>query len=425
MNASRSARKVYSVSELTNLLKTAIEQQFGAITIAGEISNMRLYSSGHLYFTLKDRNAIISAVLFANRRSWLNFQPQDGMYVEASGNLSLYAPRGTYQLICEDLQLAGEGEILKMLAERKRRLEGEGLFDTERKRPLPRFPRQVAVVTSPNGAVIRDIIRVIGRRDTSLNIVILPTLVQGNEAGKNIAARIRQADHFRLGDVIIVARGGGSLEDLLPFSEEGVLRAIAASGLPVISAVGHETDVPLCDLVADLRAATPSEAAERVSSDQAQLRRTILGLGHEIIARFLERYRRLRRQLQQLTPQLLAQYVNTSLQLARLRLESAVEQLNGDVRHSLDEVRHRLELSVATIRAASPWATLQRGYAIVRGEGDRLLTDAFQARPNEPLTIHFAASLLRARSLTSDYKQTIDTKTETEFKEDDNHNGEL
>ena len=408
------SRRIYSVSELTSLLKTTIEQQFANVTIEGEISNLRLYNSGHLYFTIKDSNAVISAVLFANRHGRLAFQPQDGMKVEASGSVSVYPPRGNYQLICEDLQPAGEGALLKMLAERKRRLAAEGLFDSERKQPLPPFPQRVAVVTSPNGAAIRDIIRVTGRRDAGLNLVILPTLVQGAEAGAQIAAQIARADRFQLGEVIIVARGGGSLEDLLPFSDEVVLRAIAAAQTPIISAVGHETDVPLCDLVADLRAATPSEAAERVSYDRVQLQRQVLGLGHEIVARFLERYRFVRLRLQQLDPARLAQDIYTSLQLARLRLENALEQSRTDIQRSLADLRHRLELAASTISAASPQATLQRGYAIVTHAGG-LLTDAAQAQPDEPLKIRFAASLLHAHTLSNDnYRQTIEPTTEIE-----------
>ncbi|MDY7030185.1 MAG: exodeoxyribonuclease VII large subunit, partial [Spirochaetota bacterium] len=220
--------RVFKVSEITTHIKELLESSFPAVSIEGELSNFRPASSGHWYFTLKDQDAVIQAVMFKYRSARVRFQPADGLKVIVRGNISVYAKRGNYQIICESMEKAGEGDILAMLEQRKRDLAAEGLFAPERKRPLPFFPRRIAVVTSPTGAAVRDILQVLGRRSSGLDVVILPAPVQGDEAGGKIAAQIRRANMLKLGDILIVGRGGGSLEDLLPFSEEEVVRAIAA-----------------------------------------------------------------------------------------------------------------------------------------------------------------------------------------------------
>ncbi|GHU45214.1 hypothetical protein FACS1894190_17300 [Spirochaetia bacterium] len=261
--------KKYSVSEITELIKQKLENGFGAVYIEGEISNCRPSSTGHLYFTLKDNAAAISAVMFKGSLRGLGFKPADGALVRVSGRISVYAQRGSYQIICETMEVAGSGDILAMLEKRKQLLAAEGLFAESRKKPLPAFPETVAVVSSPTGAAVRDIINVLGRRSSGLKVIILPAPVQGTQAAAFISRRIEQANMWKLADVLIVGRGGGSLEDLLPFSEECVVRAVAASAIPVVSAVGHEIDWALCDFAADLRAPTPSAAAELISQNQA------------------------------------------------------------------------------------------------------------------------------------------------------------
>jgi exodeoxyribonuclease VII large subunit len=255
---------VLSVSELTSLVKDVLEGSIPRVTVEGEVSNCRPSSAGHLYFALKDSNALLNAVMFRGRAAHLDFQPADGMLVRATGTLSVYAQRGTYQLIVDAMSSSGEGAILQMLEERKRRLAAEGLFDQEKKRPLPPYPASIAVVTSPTGAALQDILQITKRRNPCVNVVVLPCLVQGTEAAPAIARMIRAANYWHLGEVIIVGRGGGSLEDLLPFSDEEVVRAVAESTIPVVSAVGHEIDWALSDFAADLRAPTPSAAAEIV-----------------------------------------------------------------------------------------------------------------------------------------------------------------
>ncbi|MDR2662034.1 MAG: exodeoxyribonuclease VII large subunit, partial [Treponema sp.] len=251
----------YTVSELTGLIQANLENAFPQVLVEGELSNCRPSSTGHLYFSLKDPGAKIDGVMFKNRLAFLGFEPRDGMLLRVRGRISVYPQRGNYQLVCEDMELAGAGNILAMLENRKRALAAEGLFDPERKKPIPRFPETVGVVSSPTGAAVQDILNILKRRAEGIRVIILPAPVQGVDAAPIIARRIEQANRWNLAEVLIVGRGGGSLEDLLPFSEEAVVRAVAESEIPVISAVGHEIDNALSDLAADLRAPTPSAAA--------------------------------------------------------------------------------------------------------------------------------------------------------------------
>ncbi|MCL2205999.1 MAG: exodeoxyribonuclease VII large subunit, partial [Treponema sp.] len=226
-----------TVTELTELIRRTLEGGFPQVVVEGELSNFKPSSTGHLYFTLKDSGASIQGIMFKNRIRSLTFEPRDGMLLKVRGGLSVYAQRGTYSIVVEEMERSGEGDILAMLEERKRKLAAEGLFDEQRKRPIPRFPETVGVVSSPTGAALRDILNILKRRARGVRVVILPAPVQGAEAAPVIARRIEQANHWRMADVLIVGRGGGSLEDLLPFSEEVVVRAVASSRIPVVSAV--------------------------------------------------------------------------------------------------------------------------------------------------------------------------------------------
>ena len=257
-------RKIYSVSELSQQIRNLLEKEFPDVWVVGEVSNFRAASSGHLYFTLKDESAQIRAVCFRNQARYLKFRPQDGISVIARGHLSVYETRGEYQLYIEYLEPAGLGALQLAFEQLKQKLAAEGLFDPGRKKPLPLLPRTVGVVTSPTGAVIRDILRVLRRRFRNMNVMLGPVKVQGEGAAEEIVEGIKTLNRQTGVDVIIVARGGGSLEDLWAFNEEIVARAIAASKIPIISAVGHETDFTIADFVADLRAPTPSAAAALV-----------------------------------------------------------------------------------------------------------------------------------------------------------------
>ncbi|RPJ08472.1 MAG: exodeoxyribonuclease VII large subunit, partial [Spirochaetaceae bacterium] len=327
MNRLSPTDRIFSITEITSLIQSLLEEGFPDIRIEGEISNFRPASSGHLYFSLKDKDSIIQAVMFKNRSQGLGFKPADGMLVRARGSLSVYPKRGNYQIICEEMELAGEGDILAMLEERKRRLAAEGLFDSERKKKLPLFPSRLAVVTSPTGAAIRDILRVLSRRHAGLSIIVLPAAVQGQEAASQIASQIRTANRFKMADVIITGRGGGSLEDLLPFSDEQVVRAIAESKIPVISAVGHEIDFALSDFAADLRAPTPSAAAEMVTASREELSRRVQELGVTLTREMDGRISGLKQRLSHFTIPLLERDFHTFLQPLLQRVDDAKEEI--------------------------------------------------------------------------------------------------
>ncbi|HWM78482.1 MAG TPA: exodeoxyribonuclease VII large subunit, partial [Methylomirabilota bacterium] len=271
-------RRVYTVSELTAGIKGTLEGTFPAVWVEGEISNLRVPSSGHAYFTLKDEGAQLSAVLFRGRGRRVRFEPEDGMHVLAFGGLDVYAARGQYQLVVELMEPQGLGALQLAFEQLKRKLEAEGLFDEARKRPLPAFPRVIGIVTSPTGAAIRDMLNIIGRRFADLHILITPVRVQGDEAPGEIVQALLHLQEIANLDVIIVGRGGGSIEDLWAFNDERVARALAVCRVPVISAVGHETDFTIADFVADLRAPTPSGAAELVVREKLAVMETLADL---------------------------------------------------------------------------------------------------------------------------------------------------
>jgi exodeoxyribonuclease VII large subunit len=383
----RPVGKIYNVSELTQEIKGRIEGGFPVVAVEGEVSNFRPSSTGHLYFTLKDSGAVLSAVMFRGRLRSLGFEPSDGKKVIARGGLSVYPQRGAYQLICESLEAAGEGDLLAMLEALKRRLAGEGLFDDEKKKTLPLFPRRVAVVSSPTGAAIRDILKVLRRRSAGVHVVILPAPVQGEGADRLIAAQIRRANRYAMADVIIVGRGGGSLEDLLPFSSEEVVRAVAASRIPVISAVGHEIDTALSDYAADLRAPTPSAAAEAVSVAQEELLQRVRHLRLNMQEDIRYRAEKIRLLLDRFTAENLEERFQALLQPVLFRLDDAKEALLSAINTRAADLRGRLDLASAVLESCSPAGVLKRGYAVVRGSSGRILKSAAGLAAGEELFI--------------------------------------
>ncbi len=376
-----------TVSELTRRIKSHLEERFPFVAVEGELSNVRPSSAGHLYFTLKDDDAALSAVLFRGRAGGLAFTPEDGQQVVAHGNISVYARRGAYQIIVERLELAGVGRILAMLEERKRALAAEGLFDESRKRRLPVLPRRIALVTSPTGAALRDILQVIGRRNAGVDLVICPAAVQGDRAAEQIARMVEIAGVHRLGDVVIVGRGGGSLEDLLPFSDERVVRAIAACEVPVISAVGHEIDWALSDYAADLRAPTPSAAAELVAASREELVVRVRELGRSIVGRFLERYRHARLLMRQFSARELYRSYLMVAQPTIQEIDRLREELADAMSDRLSSDRHRLEIARRELASVSPAKIVERGYAIARDAGGTIVTDASRLRPEDALHV--------------------------------------
>lgn len=357
---------VLSVTELTTILKELIEVNFASITLEGEISNYKPSSSGHLYFTLKDTNAAIAAVMFRGRCQYLNFTPKDGMLVRVTGSLSVYPQRGSYQILVNTMEQAGSGDILRLLEERKQRLALEGLFDPENKRQLPFFPTTIGVVSSPTGAAVRDIVQIVQRRNPKISVIIFPCAVQGEDAAPQIVHQIETANAFNLVDVLIVGRGGGSLEDLLPFSEEAVVRGVAASSIPTISAVGHEIDWALSDFAADQRAPTPSAAAELatplLSDLQSQIQYHSDCLYHGVQNKFEK------------TKLLLKSFSLESMELRFRNIEQPLlqrfdygkENLLDSMSERVSGFKQRIVNAVQNLEGANPQTILARGYAMVR-----------------------------------------------------------
>jgi exodeoxyribonuclease VII large subunit len=378
------------VSELTEEVRATLEGAFDAeLAVRGEISNFKHHAARHMYFSLKDDAAVLRCVFFHPANSRLRFTPENGLEVVARGRLSLYPPQGSYQLYVTSLAVRGEGELMAALERLKKKLAAEGLFDEERKRPLPRFPRRVGVVTSPSGAAFRDIRNVLSRRWPGITIILRPTKVQGEGSAAEVAQAVADFDRAGVADVLIVGRGGGSLEDLWAFNEEVAVRAIAASRTPTISAVGHEVDWTLADFAADVRAPTPSAAAElavRVKEDVrdevAEMRLEALGAARDSVAAAREEIAAARRSYGfRAIPGRIAE--------RRQRVDEAAARASRAAGHALARYRGGYVEVARAFRALSPAATLERGYNVASRDG-KTVKRAAQATAGERLTLHFA-----------------------------------
>lgn len=359
--------KIFTVSELNGIIKEILEG-FPVITLEGEISNYRPNSSGHLYFNLKDNSSIVSAVMFRGAAYSLSFAPKDGMKVQVTGKLSVYGPQGKYQIIISKMSIAGEGDILRMIEERKRKLAAEGLFDQTKKKKLPAFPKTIGIVTSPTGAALRDILQITKRRNKCISVNIFPALVQGTDAATTIAQQIKTANTFNLCDVLIVGRGGGSLEDLLPFSEECVVRAIAESHIPVVSAVGHEIDWALSDYAADLRAPTPSAAAEIVVPQLSEIKTILLQYSNELYENSMNRVEKIKLMIKSFKPENLEMQFRSIEQPLLQRFDNAKEGLFQNIIQKLRDTRQYIENCETVLENASPQTIFNRGYSMVRNK---------------------------------------------------------
>ncbi|MBE6559199.1 MAG: exodeoxyribonuclease VII large subunit [Ruminococcaceae bacterium] len=386
----------FSVSQVNEYIKMLLESNptLKNIWVVGEISGAKLYASGHLYFSVKDENSVLSAVMFRSSLMNMDFRPEDGMRVLIHGRLSAYPPRGQYQLIADRMIPDGAGAMALAFEQLKNKLAAEGLFDPARKRPMPPHPRRIGVVTSPSGAAIHDIIRVAGGRDPSVEIILYPSLVQGDRAAASLVAGVRyfnqMKDHPELGvDLMIVGRGGGSAEDLWVFNHEALAREIAASQLPVVSAVGHEVDFSISDFVADLRAATPSAAAELIIPDSADARRYIDNLYARLKKPVEEGLRRRHATLDLLagagvliSPE--AMYIHRKEAIKGLgdRIDQTVLHLHAQSRQTLTRLTAQLE-------ALSPLAVLSRGYTLTQDGQGRVMTSAASLSEGDDLTVRF------------------------------------
>lgn len=358
-------RKIYKVSEINKIAKNLLEGEFPDIWLEGEISNLTLHSSGHLYFSLKDEEAQINAIMYKWQSGQLEFMPESGMKVIAQGKISVFVKGGRYQIIVYDLKPIGIGALQQAFEQLKRKLEKEGLFDKARKRPIPMLPQKIGIVTSPTGAAIRDILNIIERRFANVHILIHPVRVQGDQAAGEIAEAITYVnEHFPYLDVLIVGRGGGSLEDLWSFNREIVARAIYESRIPVISAVGHEIDYTIADFVADLRAPTPSAAAELVVSNKIELEKRILLLTSKIKSSMEHELDELTSQYRRLVESRVFLHPEEIYSQFQQDIDYYLERIVSHCTHFFDFQSERLNSLVGKLEVLSPLHILARGYSI-------------------------------------------------------------
>ena len=401
-------RRPLTVSQLTNSIRIALESRFVSVWVEGEISNFKDHSSGHWYFTLKDENAQLRAKCFRSTNTRIRFRPANGLKVRARGKLSVYAPRGEYELVVDALDPVGAGALQIAFEQLRERLQKEGLFAKELKRQLPVFPRRVGIVTSATGAAIRDILNVISRRTRTVHVLFSPAKVQGDAAGPDIARAIRfinayqeralsEGRHSDLVDVLIVGRGGGSTEDLWAFNTEEVARAIRKSAIPVISAVGHETDFTIADFVADVRAATPSAAAEIVAAREDQICSALDNMGRQLVRLTKYQIVNLRARVQQQALSHAFDEVKSRLANARGRLDTASSACDGVIAEKLQEGRKRLGLAAASLDALSPLGVLQRGYAIAQDASGKLLREADSVAVGDVVNVRLQKGKLGTR----------------------------
>lgn len=391
-------QKILSVTELNQLVRGKLERDpdLQSVCIRGEISNYKLYPSGHHYFSLKDSESAIRCVLFRGSAASLRFRPENGMQVLAVGRVSLYPRDGSYQFYCTRLLPDGAGDLSVAFEQLKQKLFQEGLFDPAHKKKLPAFPHRIGIVTSPAGAAVHDMLRILGKRYPLSRVILLPVRVQGAEAPGEIARAIDYANAHAIADVLIVGRGGGSVEDLWAFNDEGVSRAIFRSRIPVVSAVGHEPDVTISDFTADLRAATPSNAAELVAPDQSELRAALEGMRASMLASMRQRLTRSRQQLTGLSASPMLRNPMNYLQERRLRLD----KLTGDFRRVgtrlLQARRQGLIRLSASLDAMSPLKVLARGYSMTADADGRLISSVSEVSPGQSLTILVSDGRIRA-----------------------------
>jgi exodeoxyribonuclease VII large subunit len=454
----RPARRIWPVRELVGQVRELVEQRYGDVWVEGEISNYRPAPSGHVYFTLKDADAQLPIVLFRRQAMLLRFRPEDGLHVLVRGRVSVYEQRGQMQLVAETMEPVGAGSLQLAFEQLKERLKAEGLFDAARKRPLPAFPHTAGIVTSPTGAVIRDFLNIVARRHSGLNVLLYPVSVQGDAAPAEIEAAIAELNAANLAqpglvDLIVLARGGGSLEDLAAFNSERVARAIASSSLPVVSAIGHETDFTIADFVADLRAPTPSAAAELITEAQHKVAEYLANQSHRLdrATRFqlLQAQQKLGRlpisraearvstlihrqaqrlddfsfrvesaltaqlrqrqdQVADLAAAVLRHDPRQALAQARERLQSLSTRVDRSLDRNLQRAAARMGAAEARLHSLSPLAVLDRGYALVLAADGALIRSTAQLSPGDQLTTRLADGTFSSRVESTSHNKSAD-----------------
>ena len=377
------SEQIYTVSGLTRDIKMLLETRFPLIRVEGEISNYRKSPVGHHYLTIKDDFAQIQAVIFKSTYTKRPIELSDGIMVLATGSIAVYEPRGSYQLIISRIEEKGVGELQLAFDRLKRKLYEEGLFDESRKRAIPAFPQRIGVVTSPTGAAIRDILNVLDRRFSNLHVILNPTRVQGSEAAGEIAAAIEEFNRMKNVDVIIIARGGGSLEDLWPFNEEIVARAVFGSNIPVISAVGHEIDWTISDFVADLRAPTPSAAAELVISAKHEFEEKIFNLKDRVVNLISGYLREIRSRLRLAVQSYVFREPVNIIRRYQQMVDEYLHRITLHCRHTLKSSRNALEALKRHLDAVNPRAVLGRGYSITLDDKDKIIKESKRLRSRQ------------------------------------------
>lgn len=375
--------KIWTVSELTRLVKDVLEQTFYPFWLCGEVSNLTIHRSGHVYFSLKDPRSQVQCVFFRGAQTAREAGLTEGMSVEVQGRLTVYEPRGSYQLTIAQLRPKGKGNLQQAFEELKAKLRSEGLFDDQRKRPVPALPARIGVVTSPSGAAIRDFLNVLNRRFSGMHVRIFPAAVQGQRAAGEIVRGIQHFNREGDVDVIVVTRGGGSLEDLWPFNEEAVARAIAQSAIPVISGVGHEVDFTISDLVADLRVPTPSAAAELVVKGRADLQDQVRALRQRLNSAVQLSLVHCRQRVDRSAKSPVFTRAGQTVRTLQQRLDEAVYRLEMNAGRMLQETRARQDRAVGTLRAMDPKAVLTRGYSVLFKQSGEAVRNPHQVVDHE------------------------------------------
>jgi len=411
-------RPVFSVTELNTYVKDCLEQDplLRNVCVSGELSNYKIYPSGHHYFSLKDSEGAVSCVMFRSAAASLRFRPDNGMTVLVCGKVSVYPRDGRYQLYVSAMMVSGAGDLHLAFEQLKAKLEKEGLFAPERKQRLPVFPGTVALITSPVGAAVRDMIRILGARWPMAKVLVVPVRVQGKEAAGEICEAIRYVNQYSLADVIITGRGGGSLEDLWAFNEEAVARAVAGSRIPVISAVGHEPDVMISDYVADMRASTPSNGAERCVPDRQEVAAAVKNLSGRLQGAITHELTRQRKQLQIVAGNRVLQDPRESLNLRRMDLDMLREKLCHAEKTVLDRNLRQVVRLSASLDALSPLKVLSRGYAVASDTEGHYFSSVLELCPENEFLLTFSDGTARCVPLEvgTDIKYKDKPETESE-----------